>query len=78
MANFGKLFYRGSRPYYLLESVEKLNNKKIPTEALFFASFTGLIFQREIREKNLNPMDREARADGRDGWRSFVADLWTT
>ena len=43
MANFGKLLYRGSRPNYLLESVEKLNNKKNPTQAFFFASFTGLL-----------------------------------
>ena len=41
MANFGKLLYGGSRPYYILESVEKLNNKKNPTQALLFASCTG-------------------------------------
>ena len=34
--------------------------------------------QRDMTVKNLDRADVEARAEDRDGWRRFVADLWAT
>ena len=34
--------------------------------------------EREMRQRDLNVEDVEARAQDRDAWREFVADLWST